>query len=535
MKRINWKIVLAVFLVVLLASVLRVYKLDTVPPSLSWDEAAVGYNAWSIANYGKDEWGKTFPPYFTSFLDDKHPIHIYATAIFVKFLGLTEFSTRLPAAVFGVFNVVLMFFLGRLLFKSNLAGLIGAVVLAISPYNLQFSRFNHELNFAIFFFMLGLTLFLQGLKSKNFLLALSFLSFGIDLLTYHSAKVVVPPVVLLLVVLYRQDLLALKKQFLTGLAFLTIFIGIIAINPALLGVARAEQTTISSDQIIKTDLYKQTQNQLLGWAEIVWKNYQTHFTQQYLFISGDSNSRHSTQAVGEFYWIDAVFLIIGLLALLWKRSKVTLLLLAWALLAPLPASLAKESPHAARAMFMTGSWHLIIALGIYSSLKILRFKYLQAALAVSLVFAYGLFFRNYLDYYYNDYAGKSANEWQYGMKEIVQYVDKHPEYARVYMTDVRMQPYIFFLYYLKIPPDEFQKSVVYNEDKSRSYNLVYSIGRYQFGGWNEIESSADKGLMYIVEPSKYDGLRAKPLFDVNKLVKFPNKNAAFYIVSAPLF
>ena len=100
-------------LIIISAGVLRFYKLEQIPPSLSWDEAAVGYNAYSIANWGKDEWGNSFPLVFKSFEDDKHPVHIYITAFWVKLLGSSDFVTRFPAALFGLLNVLMVFFLAR--------------------------------------------------------------------------------------------------------------------------------------------------------------------------------------------------------------------------------------------------------------------------------------------------------------------------------------------------------------------------------------------------------------------------------------
>lgn len=526
------KSILAVFfLIIVLASFLRLYKLDTIPPSLSWDEAATGYNAWSIANYGKDEWGNSFPLFFKSFEDDKHPVHIYVTAISVKLLGLTEYSTRLPAALLGVANVALLFFLARIFFKSNFAGLLASFSLAISPYNLQFSRFNHELNFVMFFFMLGLLFFYKGLQKKNFLLILSFLSFGITLLAYHSPKVVLPPLILLLVGLYFKELLKIKRYFLSALLVLGFFGLIIALNPQLLGLARANQTAYSKEQIQKTDLYSKTQNEILGRVDLTWHEYLKHFTPEYLYISGDGNARHSSQAIGEFYIFEVGLLIMGALFLLLSRSKIAIILLAWALLAPLPAALVGGSPHAARAMFTTGSWHLILAFGAYRLFQLLKKRYLIIPVLLILLAAYGWYLKDYLTYYYQDYSKKYAIEWQYGMKQIAEFVKKHPEYDRVFMTDVRSQPYIFFLYYLQIPLDTLKKTVIYNQAPSRGYNLIYSFGRYQFGGWDEIDSRPDSGLLYIVEPSKYSGLRFKQDLGVDKLIKFPGGGDAFYIVS----
>ena len=73
--------------IVLLSIFLRFWKLDQIPASLNWVEVAAGYNAYTIANWGADEYGNKFPLVFKSFADDKHPVHIYLTAIVVKLFG----------------------------------------------------------------------------------------------------------------------------------------------------------------------------------------------------------------------------------------------------------------------------------------------------------------------------------------------------------------------------------------------------------------------------------------------------------------
>ncbi len=521
------------FAVLLIAAVLRIYKLDQIPPALSWDEAAVGYNAYSIANWGKDEWGNTLPLYFKSFEDDKHPVHIYSTAIFVKIFGSSDFVTRFPAALFGTLNVLMVFLLARTFWKSNAAGLVAAGVLAISPYSLQFSRFNHELNFTLFFFMLGIWLFFKGLEKKSKLLILSSLSFGITLLSYHSAKVVVPPVVLALVALHIKPLWQIKKIFLAQIAVLSFFVALILLNPALLGIARINQTAVAIEEIRKTDLYKNTGNELLGKVQFTYGQYLQHLTPKYLFISGDANSRHSTQAVGEFYWIEGLFLILGVIFLIQSRTKAALILLTWAVFAPIPAAFVAESPHSARAMFMLGSWHLVIAYGFYRLWLLMRLKYLKLGLIIITALVYGWFFKGYIEDYYTKYPVRAANQWQYGMKEAVEYVKDRDGYFQVYTTDVRSQPYIFFLYYLKEPLPEYLDSMYFNETKTRSFNLVSFFDKYHFGDWDPIESMPNPGVLYIVSSSQYDGLAHKETFDVKKRIRYPDGTDAFFLVSYP--
>lgn len=522
---------LVLLLIILLSATLRLYQINQVPASISWDEAAVGYNAWSIANFGRDEWGNFFPPVFKSFEDDKHPVHIYFTAIAVRLLGLSEFSTRLPSAIFGVLNVYLIYLVGKTLFKNRQIGILAAFILAVSPYGIHFSRFNHELNFTIFFFLLGLVCFFQGLNKKNYLLALSFLFFGIDLLTYHSPKVVVPPMVLLLVLLYFKELIRLKGIFLTGVGILSLFIVFILLNPALTGRARINQTSFSLEEAKRTNLYQKTQNEMLGRAEITYNQYLSHFSPKYLFISGDKNPRLSSEVAGEFYPIEGLFLIIGLLTLIWKRSRISIILISWALLGPIPASLVNEAPHASRAMFMMGSWHLIAALGFFTLSNIFKNQYIKILILVVGISLYGFFLKNYIEGYFGVYAKQYAIEWQYGMKQAVEYVKDHNGYSQVFITAERSQPYIFFLYYLQMPTQEYLNTVSYNSTKSRSYNLVTFFDKYHFGDWDPIESYPSPGVLYILTPSEYSGLRHKAEFNVKKLIRYPNGSDAFFLVS----
>lgn len=521
----------ALLIVILLSAVLRIYKLDQVPPSLNWDEVANGYNAYTIANWARDEWGGTLPLVFTSFRDDKHPVDIYIAAIFIKFFGLSDFTARFPGAMIGIFGVVVIFFLSKELFKSNLAGFLAALFLAVSPYHSFFSRGLWELNFALFFFMLGLLLFYLSLRKKAWLINLSFLSFGLSILSYHSSKIIVPPMVLILVIFYFKQLRKLSFNFYTGFFIFLIFITLLFLDPRLLGIARAQQTKFAKDIIEKTQTYQKTKSLTLGLGEIALKQYITHFTPQYLFISGDQSPRNSVKTHGQFYKIDALFLIIGLIFLLLLRSKVTLVLLSWILLAPIPASLVSGVPNAPRAIFMLGSLNLLAAFGAYKIITLLRGKVRFVILFLVLILL-SLESYLYFNYYFNKFPKKDAIDWQYGMKQIVEFVKSNPDYGQVFVTDIRSQPYIFFLFYLTTPLPDYLNTVVYNRSESKSYSTVSYFDKYYFGGWDPIESLPNPGVLYALSPSQYDGLRHKTLFDVKKVVNYPDGSTAFFLVSA---
>src|ERR1035437_2985731 len=146
-KFLNWKILL--LLIVSLAGLLRFYQLGVNPPSLTWDETAWGYNAYSLGIDGKDELGRFLPhDYLESFGDFKPQMYAYLDVIPVKLLSLNEFSTRFPSALFGVLTVLLTYFLVQRIFwnskdKKKYA-LMSAFILAISPWHIMLSRAAFE-------------------------------------------------------------------------------------------------------------------------------------------------------------------------------------------------------------------------------------------------------------------------------------------------------------------------------------------------------------------------------------------------------
>lgn len=518
-------------LIVVVASFLRLYKLAEIPPSLNWDETAAGYNAYTIANWGADEYGRRFPITFRSFGDDKHPVHIYITSLFVKVFGLNEFTTRFSSALFGILTVVAIYFLVKKMFNSELAGVLSALFLAISPYHLQLSRGLWEANFALAFYVFGLMFFYTFLDKRKWMLPVSILCFGLSFFSYHSSKVLVPPTLILLTILYFKNITANKKVLIASGLVLLIFVGLTIKDPKILGFARVEQNKFQDVDIQKTLIYQKTKNEILGKAEIVFDSYKTYFYPKYLFVSGDINPRNSVNAFGQFYKIDAVLIFVGIISLILLRSKESLIITLWLFLAPLPGALTGGPQNAIRACFMLGVAIILSAFGAAKIITLIKKKVWYVGLSILILAPLFWEFGKYIKYYYTTYWQKNAIEWQYGMKQIVTYLKKNPDYVQVYMDKIRQQPYIFFLYYFKTPLPELLDTVKYDQSNSKSYNTIVSYDKYQFGGnWNIIDSYPNQGVLYIMTPSYYSGLKYINQFEVKKLIKYPNGNDAFYIV-----
>jgi len=203
----NW--ILIIF--ILIGSFLRLWKLSSIPPQLTTDEVALGYNAYSILKTGKDEYGKVLPLIFQSYGDYKPGLYIYSTIPSVAIFGLNEFSTRLPSALGGILTILLVYLIVKKLFKNNKLALISSLVTAINPWLIFFSRGAWEANFSLTLTLLGIYFFLLFLeKPKNLIFSAFF--FALTLLTYQGAKLSSLLVLIsLFVAFYKKEWFKEKK------------------------------------------------------------------------------------------------------------------------------------------------------------------------------------------------------------------------------------------------------------------------------------------------------------------------------------
>jgi len=165
-----------------------------------------------------------------------------------------------------------------------------------------------------------------------------------------------------------------------------------------------------------------------------------------LFLSGDINPRHSTQAVGSFFMIQMPLIIWGIIVSMKNKRLFPLLLLL--LLAPVPAALTKATPHALRSL------PLVIPLTIFSAIGTLKLKK-PLIIVVSIILI--LEFSRYLFIYHHTYPQKQSLHWQYGYQQMIQYVNHNQDkYQKIFITRELGRPSIYYWFYSKTDPREIQ-------------------------------------------------------------------------------
>lgn len=525
-------------LILVLASVLRLYKLSSYPAGLNADEAALGYNAYSLMLTGRDEHGHSWPVNLESFGDFKPAGYAYLLIPFIKVFGLTEFAIRLPSAIFGILAVLFIYLLVKELTpipslcqregseRGELWALLSALMLAISPWHLHFSRGGWEVNVATTLMLIGVWLFLK----KRF--ELCALSFALSMYTYQSARIAVPLLGLGLFLLYRPKRI-----------FVALIIGLLLLIPLTYNLITTDAASRLSGVGLLADVgplnrAKELRGQHPAWSSPLsrvlhnrpvlyfiqfLKNYTDHFSGDFLFVNGDVIPRNRVPETGLLYFTDFIFLSIGVIYLLRAKDQrpEAKIIWLWLAIAPLAAALTFQTPHALRAHSMVIPLTILVSLGLYS---FPRRKLLLALVAVVYVWQ----FSRYLHEYYVHYPQDYPYAWEYGFKELVAYTESvKGRYSKILVTDKYDQPYSLFLFYSKYPPQDFQGHHVLTFRDIYNFSTVRDYDKYHFAAtpWSQVSDIHSSLIVAAPEDIPEVGV------NIVKTINFPNGQPAFKIIS----
>lgn len=95
---------------------------------------------------------------------DKPPLGLWIEAIFAYFLGVSGFSVSLPNILAGVFGIPLLYSMVKK-YMGELAGLVAAFVMAITPVFVATNRNNTMDGLLVFFLLLAAWAFIKATES----------------------------------------------------------------------------------------------------------------------------------------------------------------------------------------------------------------------------------------------------------------------------------------------------------------------------------------------------------------------------------
>ncbi len=469
-RRFFWAVLVGIALV---AAGLRAVGVGDLPAGLFCDEAALGYNAYSILHSGRDEHGLLLPLYVWSFgVSYKNPVFIYTATVPIALFGLSEFSVRLTSALFGVAGVVGIGVLGRLVF-GGAGGLVAALLLALVPWHVHFSRIAFELIAFPTVFLFAAAALAAGVRGRPYWLLIAGPLFALCLYTYAPAKLFVPLFLLGALAVYGRRLWAVRRMAALAL-LLTVISGLPVVLFDLVHRDRSQHyfqnTTILDSSKSAVDN-----------ARRVGEQYGRFFSNAFLFTYGDPLTRHAVPGFGELYRAMVPLLALGILWCLWPAHPEGKLFLWWLLLYPIAPAVMNEAPSASRGIIGVAGFCLVAAAGATLVLAGLARiapgqrarRILQGAAVALLLVALGVEGWRYARAYATTYPAVAADDFQYGYREAIDFMEaRRGQYDLFLLTANRVNmPQVFTAFYnaervpkrsrggdyLILRPDEFDR------------------------------------------------------------------------------
>lgn len=351
--------------ILLVATLFRLWKLESIPPGLYHDEAMNGSNALRVLE--TDE-----PKIFYPDNNGREGLFINLQAISVAVFGNEPWALRLVSALFGIGTVAGVFFLTRALFYSYAGKLVfglrpdeamaaaASFFTAVSFWHMNFSRIGFRAIMAPFFLVWAVAFLWIALRSERWqvqrrLMIAGGAFFGLGFHSYIAYRV--SPLLLVapfFLAIRNKKLWAGIGVFLAAAAFAALPIGFyFSAHPAdFLG--RTEQVSIFASDAPVYDFLAN-----LGK------------TLQMFWFRGDHNSRHNLPGSPELWWPIGILFVIGIVMSVWdlarrKNAAAHSMLWVWLLIFSLPVALSSEGlPHALRAIIMIPPVLILSAYGFW--------------------------------------------------------------------------------------------------------------------------------------------------------------------------
>jgi len=376
---VKLKILLLLIGVLLLAGILRLWQLGSVPPGLNVDEVSEGYNAYSLIKTGKDRYGMAIPVIFKSFGSYQPPIYTYLTTIPVLAFGPTAFAVKIVSALSGIAVVFFTF----LIIRGRL-GLLAGLVLTISPWAIFFSRMGTEANIGLAIFIAGFYFLLKSAKETAYFPLAAFL-LGLATHAYYSERILSILLLTGFVLINYKIYLKSKKLLFIGL----VIFGLTQLPH--LAILKSGAFTRRLDQVTYF-------NRGIPVVREFVSQYSEYFSPRSLFFEPDDQVSRSMPDLSVFYRWMVVPFFFGFAYLIrnYKDGFVKSLFLL-ALIAPIPAALTTDPFYSLRVFELLWTFSIVISIGIWVLLskvkqKTLRYTIFLAMLFISLLSFYVNYF-----------------------------------------------------------------------------------------------------------------------------------------------
>ncbi len=488
------KHLIACLAILSIALFFRLWDLGHLPAGFQFDEAVAGYNAYSVLKTGSNVYSQYLALYVDTFGDYRPMGIVYLIVPVVALLGLNEEAVRLPAAIFGAFSPVLLYFLVWQLFKKRSVAVLSGLLLAISPWHIILSRATAEQVVGIFMTLLITNLAIFALERKPFWWFFTYLTLLLSFWTYTGTN---PFIILFLpfLTLYLYLKASNKKKLRLWLVVVAAYLifpvaTIVFLGPA---TSRARQVVnlYSQQQIDKfisqeldgtsTYVTRLFHNKPIIILQTVTERYTDYFSGKFLLFEGGSAGRYQIPKSGVVNFVTVIGIGIWLLGLAasWRQPKIRPILIlvgGWLLVGPLVAAITSDGhPNMSRASNMIVPLVILGAMGLSSLTGLIKLNLKR----ICFVLLLGISLWHFA-YFWHEYSVHArGDEWlnrNYPSRIAAQKLSKVPKKYQVLATTYFLDTHIYSLFFEKIDPKIAQEA--YKNAKNNEMSFL----NYRFTG-----------------------------------------------------
>lgn len=314
----KWEIIL-VLLILSVGVFIRAFHFGISPVGVHQDEAMAAVDAKALADYGTDRFGMRWPVHFTAWIGGQMSVLLsYCMIPFIKLLGFSTFSIRLPMLVVSSIGLFALYMLGRRIYGPWL-GLILLLLGVICPWHYMQSRWSFDCNMFPHVFLFGVVFLLKGLE-KKWSLYVAMVFFGLCCYCYGVADYSVPLFLLAAaVLLWKKEYVRVKELILCVLIYVIIVLPeFLSMFLTVSGMDSIETPLFTIPSFLQSFRSRDILFTNFSWTQL-WKN--TITTIVVVWGNGDKSITNTIVKFGPIYYPTTIFFLIGLAVILVRLIK----------------------------------------------------------------------------------------------------------------------------------------------------------------------------------------------------------------------
>lgn len=493
-------------LLFLIGIIVRIVGLNIFPSGLNQDEASIGYESFSILNYGLDRNGISFPIHLISWGNGQNALYAYLSMPFIYLFGLNIFSVRIVSALFSIASLFVFYFLFKLIFDKKKA-LVALAFLTICPWSIMAGRWGLESNIFPTIFLTAVYCLIKSTYTNPKYLFFSFILFALSLYSYGTSYLLVP-LFFAFTILYILKNIRISNQlkFYSLGAFsilaLPIFLFVIinhlnfdAIKFGAFTIPRLESNrTTEIFNLFNGNFFPELVKNAIRFINIT-------------VLQTDGTLYNSIPAFGTIYPISFPFFAIGLYNVLkkqlYKKDFHHYIFGIWLLCNIILGLTSNVNINRLNSIFFPILYFTV--LGIFDASLFLKEEYTTRykQIMVVLYTTYFILFTFNYCFIHN----KEKDMFCYGLGDAIHFAEKQSSNTTINISPVAVNmPYIYVCFYNKIDPELFKKTVKYNSEVKNGFRNVLSFCNYTFNSDlkkpNSIQIINKNELEYSIGNSK---------------------------------